>query len=93
MCRLMWFLPYVLGMWIVHREKSPKDMWNQMFGTCRTLLVHLTHTSSPHKAFKSEKKLTLPLQNGSEKRKHQGVVRAISLLVQEDQTEKKKEKK
>lgn len=85
MCGLMWSLPYVLGMWIVHRgKKSPKDVWNQMFGTRRTLLVHLTHTSSPHKAFRSEGKLTFPLQNGSEKRKHQGVVQAISLPVQED---------
>lgn len=83
MCRLMWFLLYVLGMWIVHREKKPQgrvesDVWYLQNTS------HSSHTSSPHKAFRSEENLTLPLQNGSEKRRHQEVIRAISLPVPED---------
>lgn len=60
----------VCGMYIGKRKKAKrKGCVESDVCFLQTLVSHLTRTSSPHKAFGSYQKLTLLLQNVSEKRK------------------------
>lgn len=85
-------------MWNVHREKEKKAKRKGRVESdvcfLQTLVSHLTCTSSPHKAFGSYQKLTLLLQNVSEKRKsNQGVVQAHAGRLNWKKEEKRKTKK